>query len=162
MTSNFMLDFRLFRSNRVTRFPISKYLHSFCVESFISDKEISEPFVNLLPLRFSISWDLVYPTFTVDWSFFSKLPPPLRQKSQQVPLLLLLMSTKFRHTCSYQRTKGTLQAQENKSSTLQNMISLDNISWHPYFVPEVKIPELDRVLTHMGKNGEPCTKLGTN
>ena len=28
------------------------------------------------------------------------------------------------------------------------MISLDDVSWHPYYVPKVERPKLDRVSTH--------------
>ena len=101
------------------------------------------------------------PTFTEDRSAFTPPPPPLRPKPQQDPLSLPLMPIKMRRARSDGRTLRTLQTQEKKSSTSQNMRRWDDVSWHPRCAPEVERPELDRVSIHVGKKGESRPKSGT-
>ena len=91
--------------------------------------------------------ELFDPKFTEDRSAFTSHPPPLIQKPHKHQLSLLLIPTKSRRARSNGSTLRKLRTQENKISTLQNMISLNNASWHPNCVTEVNITKLDRVLT---------------
>ena len=43
---------------------------------------------------------------------------------------------------------------EKKSSISKNIISLNDISWHPCCAPEIEIPGMDIVSTHVGKKVE--------
>ena len=90
MTPTCLLNYRLFRPNRVTQVPIVKELHLFCVSSSMTDEVTLESFGNLLILNFLMLYDLVDPTFNEDLSDFVSPPSPLRQKSQQDLLSLPL------------------------------------------------------------------------
>ena len=136
MTPIFPLNSIFSRPNRVTRILISKYFHLSCVESFMADEGKLKSFGYLLLLGFFLLWDLFYPTFTEYQSAFTLSPKSLRQKPQQDPLSLQVMSKKYRRACSNGITLRTLRAQENKISTSQNMMSLDNVSQHPRCAPE--------------------------
>ena len=85
-----LLNYRLFRTNRVTQVPIVKELHLFCVSSSMTDEVTLESFGNLLILNFLMLYDLVDPTFNEDLSDFVSPPSPLRQKPQQDLLSLPL------------------------------------------------------------------------
>ena len=145
MTSTFPLNYRLFRPNRITLFPITNELHSFCVAPFMANEGILEPFCNILLLNLLILWDLVYPTFTEDLSAFNTPTTPLRQNIQQDLLSPPLIPTKTRRARSNGRNIRILRMQEKKISTSKNMISLDDDSWNPSCDTEVEITELDRV-----------------
>ena len=149
MTPTFPFNSRLFRPNMVTLIPIVKYFHSFFVAYFMADVGVIKTLVNLLLLKFLMLWDLGCPTFTEDKSAFTSPPSPLKQNPHQYPLSLPLIPTKSRRDCSNVRTLRTLHKQEKKSSTSQNMIILDGVSWHPRYVLEFERPKLDILSPHV-------------
>ena len=60
-----------------------------------------------------------------------------------------MFPTKERFTRSNKKTLSKLWTQENKSSTLRNMISLNGVSWNPRYAPDVERPKLDGVLNNV-------------
>ena len=70
---------------------------------------------------------------------------------------LLLIPTKSRHDPSNGSTIRNLRMQEKKNPNSQNMISLDNVSFHSRCALEVEVPKLDIELTHVGKKGQIMT-----
>ena len=93
-----------FRPNRVTRVSMENCLHLFCVVSFMSNEWKLESLVNSLLLEFSLSWDLVYPTFTGYLYDFNPPPTPLGKKPHQYSLSLLMMPKTVRYAHSNGRT----------------------------------------------------------
>ena len=155
MIPTFTLNYIFFSPNRFPRILIEKYLHLLCATSFMYEKGTLYSFGDLFIFIFSLWWDLVDPIFTEDWYTLASPHPPLMQNLQQDPFSLPFMTTKVRNACSNRSNLSKLWTQENKRSTSQNVISLNNVSCIHFVRQRFRDPNWINYLLMWSKRGNP-------